>query len=68
VSTFTAFRVVFQVFGHFSRGGAQMDDRRPVAAASAPIWPPQGRPIDWPPNRLAFGDDSLAELAQSIKG
>jgi hypothetical protein len=24
--------------------------------------------IDWPTRKLAFGDDSLADLAQSIKG
>jgi hypothetical protein len=24
--------------------------------------------IDWPPRKLAFGDDSLADLAQSING
>jgi len=68
VSTFTAFRAVFQVVGHFTRGNMNVDDRRLLAAALARIWPPREEPIDWPPRKLAFGDDSLAELAQSIKG
>jgi hypothetical protein len=45
-----------------------VDDRRLLAAALARIWPPRDEPIDWPPQKLAFGDESLAELAQSIKG
>jgi hypothetical protein len=65
-TTFTAFRVVFQIFGHFTRGKAHLEDRRLVAAALAPIWPPTGRPVDWPPRGLAFGDQALLELAESI--
>jgi hypothetical protein len=68
VSTFTAFRAVFQVVGHLTRGNMHVDDRRLLAAALARIWPPRDEPIDWPPQKLAFGDESLAELAQSIKG
>jgi hypothetical protein len=68
VSTFTAFRAVFQVVGHLTRGNMDISDRRPMAAALARIWPPREEPIDWPPRKLAFGDDSLAELAESIEG
>jgi len=62
VSTFTAFRAVFQALGHFSRGNMNVDDQRLLAAALARIWPPREEPIDWPPRKLAFGDDSLADL------
>jgi hypothetical protein len=68
VRTFTAFRAVFQVVGRLTRGNMQVDDRRLLAAALGRIWPPRDEPIDWPPRTLAFGDESLAELAQSIKG
>jgi len=68
VTTFTAFRVVFQVVGHFTTGGATIDDGRLLAAALGRIWPPSGRLIDWPRGKLAFGDGSLVELAQSIDG
>ncbi|HZD69827.1 MAG TPA: hypothetical protein VFA45_13250 [Actinomycetes bacterium] len=68
VSTFTAFRAVFQVAGHFTRGNMHVEDRRLMIAALARIWPPRAESIDWPPQKLAFGDDSLAELAQSIEG
>jgi hypothetical protein len=67
VCTFTAFRVVFQVAGAFDRG-VTFNDRRLLAAALARLWPPSGQSIDCPPKKLAFGDESLAELAQSIKG
>jgi hypothetical protein len=68
VSTFTAFRVVFQVVGHLTRGNMHVNDGRLLAAALERIWPPRGESIDWPPRKLAFGDDSLTELAQSITG
>lgn len=67
VSTFTAFRVVFQVVGAFDRG-ITFNDGRLLAAALARVWPSSGQPVDWPPNKLAFGDESLAELARSVKG
>jgi hypothetical protein len=68
VTTFSVFRVVFQVVGHFTRGGATFNDSRLGAAALAPIWPPRSDTIDWPPRRLAFNDEALAELASSING
>jgi hypothetical protein len=66
VSTFTAFRVVFQVTGHFDRG-VTFNDGQWLTAALARVWPPSGQSIDWPPKKLTFGDESLAELAQSVK-
>jgi hypothetical protein len=66
-STFTAFRVVFQVAGAFDRG-VTFNDGRLATAALARLWPPSGQSVDWPPKRLAFGDESLAQLAQSVKG
>ena len=65
-TTFTAFRVVFQVFGHFTRGRAYLEDRRLMTGALTPIWPPVRRPVDWPPRGLAFGDGSLLEGAESV--
>ncbi len=67
VSTFTAFRVVFQVAGAFDRG-ITFNEGRLLAAALARVWPPSEQSVDWPPKKLAFGDESLAELAQSVKG
>ena len=67
VSTFTAFRVVFHVAGAFDRG-VTFNEGRLLAAALARVWPPRGQSVDWPPKKLAFGDESLAELAQSVKG
>jgi hypothetical protein len=61
-------RVVFQVVGHFTQGGATINDGRLVAAALAPIWPPRSDTIEWPPRRLAFDDAALDELADSING
>src|SRR5215207_3861779 len=37
------------------RGNMHVDDRRLLAAALARIWPPRDEPIDWPPQKLAFG-------------
>lgn len=68
VTTFTAFRVVLQVVGHFTKGGARLTDTRSLAKALARIWPPSGDSVDWPPGRLAFGDDALEALASSLDG
>jgi hypothetical protein len=67
VTTFTAFRVVFQVVGHFTRGGAALNDNRLLARALIRIWPPSGGPAAWPPKRLAFDDASLEALANSVR-
>jgi hypothetical protein len=68
ITTFSVFRVVFQVVGHFTKGGATFDDTRLLSLGLARIWPACENPIDWPRERLAFGDDALAELAASING
>jgi hypothetical protein len=68
VTTFSVFRVVFQIVGHFTVGGATFNDNRLLNAALAPIWPPQSDALDWPRRRLAFGDDALAQLAASVSG
>ena len=41
---------------------ASVEAQSLLAAALARIWPPREEPIDWPPRKLAFGDDSLADL------
>jgi hypothetical protein len=66
VTTFTVFRVVFQVFHHFTAGAAHWNDQRPFAAGLHAIWPSAESVISWPRNQLAFGDDALEELAGSI--
>jgi hypothetical protein len=66
LTTFTAFRVVFQVFGHFTKGNASINDRRSLSAALARIWPPTDESVDWPRQRLAFNDSSLLTLASSF--
>jgi hypothetical protein len=66
VSTFTVFRVVFQVFAHFTSGGANMNDNRIYRDALAQIAPLRCLPVEWPPNGLAFNDDWLETLATSI--
>lgn len=68
VSTFTTFRVVFQVVGYFTNGGASFDDNRIYREALAQISPLRCLPVEWPPNRLAFDDESLETLAGSING
>lgn len=67
VTTFTAFRIVLQVVGHFTKGSGLTDTRLP-AKGLARIWPPSEGPIDWPPGRLAFSDEALEALAGSFDG
>jgi len=66
VTTFIVFRCLFQVVGHFTRGGATMNDTRLIARGLWSIAPPRADAIRWPRDRLAFGDDALTELAASI--
>lgn len=68
VTTFTAFRVIFQVVGHFTTGGAAIQDDRMLSAGLHQIWPPGEGPIEWPRDQLAFGDDALVELDRSFVG
>lgn len=68
VITFTVFRVVFQVVGHFASGGATIRDDRLWSAGLHRIWPAGAGPIEWPRGRLAFDDDALVELDQSFVG
>jgi hypothetical protein len=68
VTTLVVGRCLFQVVGHFTRGGAEVRDTRLLGAGLWSIWPPRGDAVDWPRQRLAFDDDALAELATSISG
>jgi len=78
VTTFSGYRVVFQVLGHFHAGGATFLDRREhFAPAIHAIWPRRQRQIEWPrqlvapgsqPSNLGLNDDSLREFATSIRG
>jgi len=64
--TFTAFRVLFQVFGQFSAGDATTnDDRHGLRPALTRIWPAVGDDVSWPPSR-AFSNDSVDLLIESI--
>jgi hypothetical protein len=65
VTTFTVYRVVFQVLQHFTRGSAELRGERLAAEALHQIWPP-GPTVRWPRRQLGFGDDALPELAGSI--
>ncbi len=56
-----------QMVGQFDRG-VTFNGGRLLAAALARVWPSSGQSVDWPPKKLAFGGDSLGELAQSVKG
>jgi hypothetical protein len=68
VATFTAFRAIFQVVGHFTRGGATIRDDRAWSAGLLRIWPMDVETVDWPRNRLAFDDDALVDLEESVVG
>lgn len=68
VSTFNVFRVVFQVVAHFTTGGATFNDGRVYRDALAQISPLRCIPVEWPPNRVAFNDEWLETLAESIEG
>jgi hypothetical protein len=67
-TTFSVFRCLFQVVGHFTVGGATFNEGRPHSRALWPIWPPRKDSIGWPRDGLAFGDEALEELAGSVEG
>jgi hypothetical protein len=66
VTTFTAHRVIFQVLGYFTSGGARFDDTRIYREALAQISPLRCLPVEWPPNGFLLDDDWLEKLATSI--
>jgi hypothetical protein len=68
VTTFSVFRCLFQVVGHFTVGGATFNEGRPLSLALWPIWPPRKDSIGWPRDGLAFDDEALDELAASVRG
>lgn len=67
-TTITAFRVVFQVFGHFVKAASFHDRRYQFASAIHRIWPIAPGAIRWPPRNVAFGDESLRDFATSFEG
>jgi len=67
VTTFTAFRVVFQVVGHFASGEATIRDTRwQFAPAIHQLWPAGQEEIAWPRGGYALGDESLRAFARSF--
>jgi hypothetical protein len=67
VTTFTVFRTLLQVVGHFTAGGATWRDNRRLRVGLHTIWPTSGQ-IDWPRDGLAFDDDAVEELDASVEG
>jgi hypothetical protein len=67
VTTFTVFRTLFQVVGHFTSGSATWRDDRRLTVGLHTIWPTSGA-IDWPRDGLAFSDDAVEELVVSVEG
>jgi len=67
VTTFTVFRTLFQVVGHFTSGGAIWSDKRTLSVGLHTIWPTNGA-IDWPRDRLAFSDEAIEELDVGVEG
>jgi hypothetical protein len=65
-TTFTVFRALFQVVGHFTRGDATITDTRLWSAGLWPIAPIQHAVIVWPRQGFAFDDQGLDHLARSI--
>lgn len=61
VTTFTVFRVVFQVLLHFTAGSASLRDERLFSAGLYPIWPGQAQDVVWPKNRFVFSDEAFIE-------
>jgi hypothetical protein len=66
VTTFTAYRVVFQVAGHFVRDASFRDRRYQFASGVHRIWPVEPGSIRWPSRKFIFGDGSLEVFAGSF--
>jgi hypothetical protein len=63
--TCNIFRLVFQVCGSFMRE-AHLDDRRKLTIGLLRIWPAEDEDVSWPRDRLAFNDELLIALGDSI--
>jgi hypothetical protein len=66
VTTFTVYRVVFQVAGHFVKAASIRDRRYQFASGIHRIWRVGPGSIRWPSRKLAFGDESLEAFAASF--
>jgi hypothetical protein len=66
VVTMLVGRVTFQVVAHFALGDLAIESRI-YKDALARICPPNPNPLEWPPNRLAFGDEWITLLAEGIR-
>jgi hypothetical protein len=67
VTTFTVFRTLFQVLGHFTNGSATWNDNRRLRVGLHTIWP-ASHAIDWPRDGVAFDNDAVEELDASVEG
>lgn len=70
VATFSAFRIVFQVVGHFTSGGARLTDGRwQYAKALTSLWPSTVQDtVHWPPSVMFASPTDLEALDESISG
>lgn len=66
VSTFTVGRCLFQVAQHFTRGGWELKDTRPIARGLHRIWQPRGWAVEWPRRQFGYSEQGLAEVAGRI--
>ena len=68
VSTSTAFRVVYQVFHHFTRGSVDVHDTRGLRHALSLAWPhvSPSSSVGWPKGSITLSDDQVQQLAGSI--
>jgi len=67
VITFTVFRVVFQVMGHFTAGSMEVNEGRwQYAPCIERIWPIWKMPVQWPKSHYGLYDKSLEEFAGSV--
>jgi hypothetical protein len=66
VATFTAHKLAFQVLGHFTTGGWQLnDDRSGLRDGLLQIWPNAQPTVTWPP-RLILPNAGIDALATSV--